>query len=218
VKFLFASLLLACLAIDAHAEAAPGSNPTIITMPDPGVAYTLERPASLYYKEVVLTRVSQRKLDVVMTLRGEAKADAADNLGLNYRIYFDFDRFDYEDPILNIEGFKEDQYVNVFRAPNSSAFKSFTREEILYRSRVLKTDVSAIKASGDKISFTITSDLFAIPDNKIRVFVKTMVKKRIPSRGGTRESNDWDTVERCPFVDMPEKGSSRASSQDPFAR
>lgn len=214
VKSLFCLLLLISIVLSGYAQAQP----VVVTMPDPHVTYTPEEPACLYFKEIAVTRVSQRKIDVELTLRGDLQIKMPHGRGLCYRIFFDVDGVSKSSPLYNNNGFVEDQYVNIFRDPGSSGFGVSMDYPLNYRSKVWDMSAPSLRANKDKITLSVISDFFSEPNVKIRVLVQSLASKTVDRVSSSGKKIAVDSILTSPIFDLPEKKTEKKDSSDPFAR
>ncbi len=124
-------------------------------------SYSATRPAYLFFKKIVITRQSKTTYDFDITLQGPMPKDSTAELGLRYKIYFDFDGVQVSNPeVTKTPGFSDDMIVNVFRNPGDPSFRPWL-SSLEIRRKVFEVKILQLSLQNDSIFISAQSPLFA---------------------------------------------------------
>lgn len=141
-----------------------------------------ENPGYLHFKDITVRRASSKKLEVKISLQGEIPRKNPPDVSVHYRVYFDLADYEMENPLLKLEGFKDDLFVGISRLSGATTFAPGTRELLTYRGKAWDSGVGSLRVGKDSLSFDVNSDLFAIPKQNIRMVLTIMTVKDAVSK------------------------------------
>jgi hypothetical protein len=158
IPFSPVSTVLALLAFSICSSPAGEPGRVFFENPAPAGAFSEEKPAFLYFKDITVIRKEKLELRFDVTLRGKIPA----NLDTKVVYYFGFD-ID-ADPAtgssaLGSSNFGQDIGVWFVKEQKSSRFEEMVGS-LLYHGKNQTLKVTQAKVKGDKIEFDVRSELF----------------------------------------------------------
>jgi len=155
------NLKFACHALAFCLTAVSVFAQSITIEPSAPASYSASKPAYLYFKKIVVTRQSKTTYDFDITLQGPMPKDSTTELGLRYKIYFDFDGVQVNNPeVTKIPGFSDDMIINFFRNPGDPTFKPWL-SSLEIRHKVFEVKILQLSIQNDSIFISAQSPLFA---------------------------------------------------------
>lgn len=178
----------AFLALALCLAALPAFSQSVTIEPPASSSYSASRPAYLFFKKIVITRQSKNTYDFDITLQGPMPKDSTAELGVRYKIYFDFDGIQVNNPeVTKTPGFSDDMIVDLFRNPNDPTFKPWL-SSLEVRHKVYEVKILQMSLANDTVFISAQSPIFA-RDIKTNVVFSSglLVKKpgtRLVDNGG----------------------------------